>query len=152
MTRRQLLSDRIHELNRGLEEEGGEFEDGEGEGGFYHQAHRARREVQLRQHDHIHHKPNRIMFDEDSNRFAQLAASRAMGFRIQASAQHSLSDEDDDDARAAVNEVQEKEEEDDEEDDDFYFDEQYDDCDVDESTTLRKPTATSGQVKKIVNR
>lgn len=136
MTRRQRLSDRIHELNRGLEEEReeGEFEDGEGEGGYYDQQNGDGSQVQR---NHHYHKPNRIMF-------AHLAADRAMGFRIRPPPASVSSEEDDDEI------------EDDE--DDFYFDENYEDCDVDESTTLRKPStagavcSSSGQVKKIVNR
>lgn len=183
MSRRQRLSDRIHELNKelegeqqqhhdmGAEEQGGyrnAYEDGEGKGsaGYstsehfnQHEYHdddyedqvQHKRQHHRHSHSHSRLKPNRIVFQEDSNRFATLAADRAMGFRI-APPRNSLSDDDEADDDSVADE--------DEDEDDFYFDENYDDCDVDESTTLRKPSSSSSsghhhhhhQVKKIVNR
>lgn len=168
MSRRQKLSDRIHELNKGLEEEqqqelGHAFEtDGEGKWGYsaseqqqvnrhYYQHHEYEDQVQKKMNRQPHHnKPNRIVFHEEDScsttQFAHLATDRAMGFRI-APPRNSISDDDEEDEEGETGDV--------EDEDDYYFDENYDDCDVDESTTLRKPSSSSGnhhQVKKIVNR
>lgn len=136
-TRRQRLSDRIHELNKDLEEER--------EGGQWEVAGNYPHDTDGQVH---HHRSHRIVFDEDSHRFAHLAADRAMGFRIRPP-RNSVSDEEEDEY--------EDDDKDPGEDEDEYEDSYFDECDVDESTTLRRPattvaSASSGQVKKIVNR
>ena len=103
------------------------------------------------------------MFDENSNRFAHLATDRAMGFRIRP-ARSSLSENSDDSEE--VHSVNGGVNESEEDDDDSYFDGCFDEHDVDENTTLRKPVPgcgaaghSTGQVKskktaknRIVNR
>lgn len=135
MTRRQLLSDRIHELNKGLE-----HENDQNDGGEEVVVREEQDEQDMLQHHYpVHNARNRIVFHED--RFTQLIKrNRGTGLRDPPPSK-TLSDDED---------WQPEGEEDD--DDDFYFDEHYDDYDADESTTLRKPASATGHVKKIVNR
>lgn len=132
MTRRQLLSDRIHELNKGLENENSQNNDGEevvvGE--------KQDEEHHYRQ-DTSHNPRNRNLFHEDCNRFTQMIKRNHGTGYLDAPPSKSLSDDDD------------WQPEGDDYDDDFYFD---DDYDADERTTLRKPASATGHVKKIVNR